>query len=56
MSKEKSEILQGFKEIAVELGYDAEEVYFDGEKLVLPKDLKEKVIQYSDRFNRAYNQ
>ena len=45
------EILKGFKEIAVSLGYGPDEVYFLEGKLILPDDLKEIVLKYSDMIN-----
>ena len=38
------QILQAFREIAADQGYDPEEVYIIGEKIVMPIALAEKVL------------
>ena len=39
------QILQGFREIAADQGFDHEEVYIVGGKLVMPVPLAEKILK-----------
>lgn len=39
------QILQGFREIAADQGYDPEEVYIVGAKIVMPVQLAEKILK-----------
>ena len=49
----KEQIMKGFREIAASLGYPPEAVYASGDRIVLPKELSDKVKAALDRLERS---